>query len=323
MERKHEQKKQLAELKNKYLVDIYSGLAKGADVKAIHQQLYEDTINSKLSGKAVNNEMLKTAMSAASALKRKVGSNEYALNYVKTRYGDEAEQMTGVELLAIFAFDLIDRNKIEKRLSHDIVKAADKTEGDFKQEIMDGSIADNRAMETPRIFYLASRHKDSASDHADYQGKVYIDEQWRSVVKDKELQREISEYIKQNNIHTLQWVMGAPVWFITRPNCRHYFKTVDTDEILATPKTKLLEKYKMRTAIGDRQYLQTINHSTSKQWYEDIRNAQLLLEKYKERLNLHKQMYAAVKNPIVKNAINKDRMLIDKWEEYINHKTSK
>jgi hypothetical protein len=171
-----------------------------------------------------------------------------------------------------------------------------------------------------RVFYLASAHDDSATDHKDYQGKVYVDEKWESIVQSKKLQKMIRDFISRNHIKTLQWVTGKPVWFITRPNCRHYFMELGINEVLEIPKTKLLEKYKMETAIGNRQYLQTINHSTSKVWYEDIRNAELLVEKYKERLRLHQNMYAAKPNQVIRNAIIKDNALIYKWNKYIVEK---
>ena len=83
---------------------------------------------------------------------------------------------------------------------------------------------------------------------------------------------------------------------------------------------KLLAKNKMYTAIGNREYLQTIQHATNKEWYQDVRNAQILLEKYEERLSLHQGMYATIKNDILKKAIAKDKMLIEKWKKYLESK---
>lgn len=267
--------------------------------------------------------MLKVAIASTSSLKKKIGSPTFVAGYVKTTYGSSVEDNTPLELLSIFVFDLIGKNKIEKKISHEIIEASDKTEGDFKQEVIYGNLDKNRKLENPKIFYLASQHKDSASDHAPYQGKMYIDEKWRSSIKDNGLKKAIDKYISQNDVKTVQWVMGEPVWFITRPNCRHYFTALTVSEVLGTSRIELLKKHKMDTAIGNREYLQTIKHATNKEWYKDIRNAQLILEKYKERLKLHQEMYASVKNEIIKKAIVKDKMLINKWEKYINEKTKK
>ena len=307
-------------MKNKYLVHIYSGLANGEKIRSIHKKLYDETINQKKLGLETSDNMLKIAMASASSLKKKVGSPTFVAGYVKTTYGAIVEDSSPLELLAIFAFDLIGKNKIEKKLSHEITETSDRTEGETKDKVIASHIEDNRKLDNPKIFYLASQHKDSASDHAPYQGKMYIDEKWRSSIKEEEQKQAIEKYIIQNDVKTVQWVTGEPVWFITRPNCRHYFTALTVNEVLGASRTKLLEKHKMDTAIGDRQYLQTIKHSTNKEWYKDVRNAQLLLEKYKERLKLHQEMYASVKNEIIRNAIAKDKMLIEKWEKHIASK---
>ena len=301
-------------------MQIYKGLANGDSVKNIHKKLMDETIHQKKQGLATSDAMLKVALASTNKLKKKIGNKSFVEGYVKTTYGSQVESASLLELTSIFVFDLIDKNKIEKKLSHEITEEADKKEGDSKKRAIAENIQNNRSMAVPKIFYLASQHKDSASDHKDYQGKMYIDEKWKSVIDDKDLQMQISKYINEHNIKTIQWVTGEPVWFITRPNCRHYFKEMDTADVLGTSRTKLLKQNEMDSAIGDRQYLQTIKHSTSKEWYQDIRNAQLLLEKYKERLDLHQSLYETMPNKILKNAIAKDKMLINKWQKYIESK---
>ena len=304
-------------MKNDYIVTIYKGLVDGKKVREIHKTLYDMTINQKKKGLAVSQQMLKVAMNSVNQLKKKEGSQTFMSGYVKTTYGSVVEESTPLEIAAIFIFDIINKIKLEKQLSHEIVVETDKKEGEAKDKIISDNIKKNRELDYPKIFYLASKHKDSASDHAPYQGKIYVDEKWRNYVPDDEVKKEVLKYITANNVKTIQWVINKPVWFITRPNCRHYFMELGINEVLEIPKTKLLEKYKMETAIGNRQYLQTINHSTSKVWYEDIRNAELLLEKYKERLKLHRNMFVAAPSPILQNAIKKDLTLIAKWEKYI------
>jgi hypothetical protein len=94
-----------------------------------------------------------------------------------------------------------------------------------------------------QIFFICSQHEKPAKDHADYQGKIYVDEKWRSIIVNKEVQMQVEKYINAHNVKSLQWVTNRPVWFITRPNCRHYFKVMDTEEVLKTSRTKLLDKY--------------------------------------------------------------------------------
>ena len=320
MEQKKQTKNQLAQLKNSYLVAIYKGLANKENISSIHKKLVEETINQKKQGLAISDGMLKQAMKSASSLKKKVKSVTYITGYVETTYGSLVEGATPLELMGIFAFDLLHKNEVEKKLSHQITVQADKIEGDTKIEVIGKNLEHNRSLENPKIFYLASQHKDSATDHRDYQGKMYIDENWRSAIKEEEQIKAIEQYITQNSVKTVQWVTGKPVWFITRPNCRHYFMELGVNEVIKTSRTKLLKQHKMDTAIGDRQYLQTIKHATSREWYDEVRNAQILLEKYKERLKLHQDMYSATPNRIIKNAIAKDKMLIEKWQKYIDSK---
>lgn len=320
VEQKKQQKNQLAQLKNKYLVNIYAGISNNESVRAIHKRLYDETINQKKQGLATSDGMLKVALKSASSIKKKVGGSLFVAGYVKTTYGSLVQGITPQEMVGVLVFDLLNKNHIEKDLSQQITKEADKSEGTNKEEAINNTIAQNRSLTNPKIFYLASQHKDSASDHAPYQGKMYIDEGWKSVIPSVEQQKLIEKYLQKNNVKTMQWVTGEPVWFITRPNCRHYFKSLTFNDVITSSVTKLLDEHKMDTAIGDRQYLQTIKHSTSKDWYDDIRNAQLLLDKYRERLKLHQDMYAQVKTPILANAIEKDKMLIAKWEKYINSK---
>lgn len=321
MERKQTRKSQLAQLKNNYLISIYDGLSKGDTVRAIHKKLYDLTIKQKKSGDAISEDMLKVAMSSVNSLKKKIGGKNFIKGYVTTTYGEikpkQEEDLDGL-LLSVFVFDLLHKQKIEKKFSHEITVDCDNFEAEDKNKVIADTIEDNRHLDNPKIFYLASQHKDSASDHKNYQGKMYIDEKWASFVTDKQQKQDIEKYISQNDVKTVQWVMGEPVWFITRPNCRHYFMALPVDEVLGNNKSRLINKYKMETAIGNRQYLQTIKHSTSKAFYDDLRNAQLLLEKYKERLELHKGMYASMPNDIIRKAISKDKMLIEKWQKYID-----
>jgi len=54
--------------------------------------------------------------------------------------------------------------------------------------------------------FRATSYSDCAPDHKDYQGKVYVKEKYQN------------EY---PHLKTVEWVVGAPVYLTTRPNCRH------------------------------------------------------------------------------------------------------
>lgn len=310
---KQDTKNELSYLKNRYIAIIYGGLAKGDKIADIHKRLYDETINQKKSGYETDNKMLNYAYKSVSALKKQV--NPVALDNIRVKYG------VGVDLLSILAFDLVHKSKIEKNMYSLVVKKADENEGKSKDEILKKAVIDN--LKDKKIFYLASWHKDSASDHRNYQGKIYITEKWESIDMPDSLKNAIKHYIRKHNVKTIEWVTGKPVWFITRPNCRHYFKELGIREVLEVSKRKLLNKYDMKTAIGDRQYLQTIKHAMNKEWYNDIRNAQLLLQSYKNRLEMHNMMYKEKPSKVLYDAIVKDKFLIKKWEKYIQERGGK
>ena len=100
-----------------------------------------------------------------------------------------------------------------------------------KNMIKDGASAGN-------IFYITSFYGDCAPDHADFQGKIYVDEDWQSICP-KDRIDEVSDYIRSNKIMTVQDVMGeAGNYFTTRPNCRHYFQYISIDEVLGAKDLK-------------------------------------------------------------------------------------
>lgn len=70
------------------------------------------------------------------------------------------------------------------------------------------------------IFFMCSKHYPVAEDHREWQGKLYVDKGWRTKVSGR-YYRAVSEYIKTNEIMTIQGVMENPPYLVTRPYCRH------------------------------------------------------------------------------------------------------
>jgi len=282
-------------LRDNYLTIIYKGFIDKKSAKEIHKELYDLTINKKV--------VDKTMLSNAIKITNKVAKNKPA-----NLQGD---------LLADAIFLLFADMKADKYLTQNIYQKLNKEEGKAKEEALSQELVNNRKLTDPKIFYLASSHNDCASDHKDYQGKMYIDENWRSVIKDKEQERQISAYIRQHNIKGYNWVIGRPVWLITRPNCRHYFTALPTEKVLNNSVETLTRNYKTHRAYGDRQYLQTISQDKKRKLIGEERNAELMIEKYKERLNTHTELYKTFKSSLVRASINKDKLLIKKWSDYL------
>ena len=198
-------------------------------------------------------------------------------------YGDGGLDILAVAILSLFSKQAVNYNA--SKIVHSEVR---KYESEQKIEILDNEWKNNR--KNGRLFYIASSHKDSAKDHEPWQGKIYVDRFWHNYDYDG----KIGEFIRENNIRTVQWVTGAPVYFITRPNCRHYFTTHTVEEVLngefKIPKRK----------IGDKR-LQT-PRDANLQYYED-------------RLRLLTTMYRKYPTPNLKRQIDKTRLLVSKWKK--------
>lgn len=80
------------------------------------------------------------------------------------------------------------------------------------------------------VFYKCSKHNKCAEDHVNYQGKIYIDRFWKSIIGNNPA---VQNYVSTHNIKTIQWVMKGPVWMTTRPYCKHRLVGLDTDTVLS------------------------------------------------------------------------------------------
>lgn len=169
------------------------------------------------------------------------------------------------------------------------------------------------------IFFLASEHATCAIDHADYQGKLYVNENWEEYIEDEEVRKQIESFIKRNNIKTIQWVKGAPVYFTTRPNCRHFFMPLTIEQAMGNL-TEL--KQNVRTTAGT--YRLENYQDLVKQRYNE-RN----IRKYKQRVEANKIMLDNAKNErqkaLIKRDITRNEKLFKKWnyEQYKLIKSNK
>lgn len=293
-------------MRNSYVASIYEGLIKRKTILEIHQDLKRLTINANKKGITHTQSLERYALKLAKTTKKQLNSMMPSFE----KQGSDIDN-----LICVWAFDLFTRKKVfsnTNSISYDTGKTY---EADNKDLAIRTAIRTNRKLENPRIFYLASAHNDCASDHKDYQGKMYIDEKWQDLIKNEELKQEIQKYVNIHNVKTFQWVIGKPVWFITRPNCRHYVKSMKTEDVLGKSVETLIRNHKLHTKIG-KELTKTITHSINKVWYKE-ENIADIIEKYKERLAFHKAMWDVKKSQPVKRAIEKDKLLIEKWEKML------
>lgn len=106
----------------------------------------------------------------------------------------------------------------------------------------------------PMIFYACSSHSKPAKDHADYQGKIYVDRYWRKYctgMMPEWLIAAVEDFIQKNEIISIQKIMGPPVWLCTRPFCRHKLYPINTLSVLTEqPETYIKKTYARPTKRG-------------------------------------------------------------------------
>ena len=99
----------------------------------------------------------------------------------------------------------------------------------------------------PIVFYLCSVHTGPAEDHKEWQGKIYVDRYWRSVMEGARCTadqiRGVAAYIKNHQILTVQEVVNHKPYLITRPYCRHFFIPLSTVEVLGSSLNKILKEH--------------------------------------------------------------------------------
>lgn len=309
-------------LNSQYLKVVYKGLIDQKSIRDINKDIRKITIQQKNDGLPFNIKQEKYCDKLVKKAKVKLNDSKIEPTL------DLASQ---IALIVYNVFKKEDAYQQMKTFSYEYAK---KEETKLKEKTINDSINDSfdylkkidwgnkkkaeEQVEKAKIFYLASSHDDCAVDHLDWQGKIYIDENWKKLIKNIEYKQKIQNYIDDQKIKVFQWVIGKPVWFITRPNCRHYFKKLSVQEVLTINTSTLIDKYKMHRKIGSKDQ-QTLYHSTNKSWYtkENIEN---IIEKYEERLSYHKSLYDVQKNDELKKEMEKDRLLIKKWKSYLQNR---
>lgn len=141
-------------------------------------------------------------------------------------------------------------------------------------------------IENREHFALVSKHLDSAIDHIDFQGKLYL------LTNDLQ-ESELLLASKLGINKTLASVMHDKPYLITRPNCRHYFITLSESDIGSKSVDTLLKENKMITKVGSR-VIKNLRNNTS------------------IKLNYYKELYKVKKIPYLASRIKKLKELVEK-----------
>lgn len=132
--------------------------------------------------------------------------------------------------------DVLAQTATFNRIFYACKRASESTRIEVKKDAV------RRAFDRGFIFFICTTHPNSASDHRDLQGKIYVDKNWRSRVK-PELWLSVLSYIELRHIMTVQEVMGKPYWLTTRPYCKHFFRPIPTAAVLGSPQNLLVQTY--------------------------------------------------------------------------------
>ena len=141
-------------------------------------------------------------------------------------------------------------------------------------------------IENREHFALVSKHLDSAIDHIDFQGKLYL------LTNDLQ-ESELLLASKLGITRTLASVMHDKPYLITRPNCRHYFITLSESDIGSKSVDTLLKENKMITKVGSR-VIKNLRNNTS------------------IKLNYYKELYKVRRIPYLTKRIKKLKELVEK-----------
>lgn len=271
--------KQLDEFRYALIVAMYRSLIDHESYVKRVKKLYQIRFNQKL---PVSDKAIRLAIQFYNRIEKR-----------KRVYDKNGVLIVG----SVAAAYLIHHYNVSDNIKTVIFEEQRKQVGETKEAIIMSDIQDNR--ENGIYFYLCSRHDDCAKDHVDYQGKLYID----AYCQDE----EALKFAKKHNLKQYQWVIDAPVYMVTRPNCRHYFKALSLAEVMGSSVKDLIKKYDMTHKIGPRTGVQTLRTKGQKVEY--------VIKSYEDRLRVHNMMYKIRPNDFLKSAIDKDHLLIKKWKK--------
>ena len=162
------------------------------------------------------------------------------------------------------------------------------------------------------IFYLCSYHSDCANDHADYQGKVYVDENWESMVNDDE-KEAIRKYISSHKLLTIQEVRDAKPFLTTRPNCRHKFRPITKGQALNNSNDELLNKFKMKRGEYDKEKYQ--NLQKQRQLERQVRKAKEKRDNTLIELENTKDEDA---KKMLEQRLKREKSIVTKYQRQVN-----
>lgn len=146
------------------------------------------------------------------------------------------------------------------------------------------------------VFYISNVFGDSADDHADYQGKIYYDDRYKTFNLNANIKTQIKEFIARERLKSIQWVRDKPVYLTTRPNCRHTLTPISIDQALGNKPKELVRALQLqRGTYKDKNY----------QLSQEQRYNERMIRKFKARAEANDQLGYDAK---------RDKVLVSQWQ---------
>ena len=203
--------------------------------------------------------------------------------FLASKLKQDTQETDGI-ILATLLMKRFEKLRVYQRFIHLVNQEVRNKEASVKEKVI--RQLTSYGIENREHFALVSKHLDSAIDHIDFQGKIYL--------LTNDLQE--SELLLANKLginKTLSSVMHDKPYLITRPNCRHYFITLSESDIGNKSVDTLLKENKMITKVGSR-VIKNLRNNTS------------------IKLNYYKELYKVRKTPYLAKRIKKLKELVEK-----------
>ena len=204
-------------------------------------------------------------------------------SFLASKLKQDAQETDGI-ILATLLMKRFEKLRVYQRFISLVNQEVRNKEASVKEKII--RQLTSYGIENREHFALVSKHLDSAIDHIDFQGKLYL------LTNDLQ-ESELLLASKIGITRTLASVMHDKPYLITRPNCRHYFITLSESDIGSKSVDTLLKENKMITKVGSR-VIKNLRNNTS------------------IKLNYYKELYKVRRIPYLAKRIKKLKELVEK-----------
>jgi hypothetical protein len=164
------------------------------------------------------------------------------------------------------------------------------------------------------VFYLCSYLQDCADDHAPFQGKVYVVENWRQIAR-PEYYADIQKAIQEKNIQGFYW---ATEWkngnqkgpaLTTRPNCRHVMRPMPISQVVNKTEKQMLQEQRMARGKYDEQKYKDMQLQRGNE--RNIRKIKARIDEYQEQIDNVRTPEA---KELLQKKINSDKIKLSKQQ---------